>query len=244
MPKYGTAFSPAEPDELPLRTVPEVAAALDGLIAATDRWQGARERQATAWAAAQRAPQEDASAAIEAVSKGVKLPPLAAKRAEDQYEEACRVTEAAEALALAAEDELLEAVETHRDALRAAQRDRLETALDAVDTALAALEQAMTEAGLEAARLITVGNSEHGRPLSTSNPLRWDIYDPRLDATVDAVVGLGFIARHARDMRPSTLQAKEIAAQAEWSQVIDGTQMRPVRHRLPDGDPITVYVPR
>lgn len=230
MPMYASTFSPAEPDPTPLTAVREVHAALDALLEANDRWRAAVERERTARAAAEQAPQQDASAAIEAVSKGTKLPPVTEMKAKQQHQEACRVTEATEALALQAEQELLAAIDTHREALRAAQRDRLETALDGVDAAVAALEQAMEAAGMEAARLVNVGHPE-GHPLTTPVSMRWDVFDPRLDATVDASVSLRFITEFTRNMRPSTIAERELQAVTEWDATIQGSNPRYMRVR-------------
>lgn len=238
MPMYASTFSPAEPDPIPLTPVPEVQSALDHLLEANDRWRAAVDRERTARAAAEQAPQQDASAAIEAVASGAKLPPVTEIKAKAQYEEATRVRVAAEALALQAEQDLLAAIDAHREALRAAQRDRLEKALDAVDVAVATLEDAMEAAGLEAARLVNVGNEDYGHPLSTPVPMRWDVHDSRLDATTDARAGLSLITEFARNMRPSVIRERELQAVTEWNEVLEGRSARYAQHRTPDGEKV------
>lgn len=240
MPMSGRTFSPADPDPTPLTAVPEVQAALQRLTEANERWHTCMAREAAARAAAERAPQEDASAAILAVESGSKLPPVTAAKAEAQAEEAHRVRIAAESLCLRAEEDLLAAIDTHREPLRAAQRDRLETALDDVERLLGEAQAAMTAAGLEAARLVNVGNEEYGHPLSTPMPMQWMLFDPRADATVDARISLDLIAAYATDMRPSVIDERQLRAETEWQQTIAGENPRYNPHKAPDGQKMWV----
>lgn len=176
----------------------------ENLLTANQRWRDARDRFVTALATAEKAPQADASAAMLAVAEGSKLPPITAGKAQAQAEDAHRILDASEGLAVRAEQGLLDAVDTHREALTQAQQARVESALDRVDDALNALAEAMSEAGMELARLITVSDEQYGNPLSTSMPMRWDIYDSRVDATVDARGWIDAIRDYAHQSRPKT----------------------------------------
>jgi len=226
MPMTSRSFSPADPDPVPLQAVPEVARAHDDLLAANQRWRDARDRYVTARDVAEKAPQADASAAILAVAEGSKLPPVTAGKAQAQADEAHRILDASEGLAVQAEQELLDAVATHRDALTQAQQARVESALDRVDDALNALAAAMNEAGMELARLINVNDEQYGNPLTTSMPMRWDIYDGRVDATVDARGWIDAIRDYAHQSRPTVKRENEQQADAEWQATIAGDNER------------------
>jgi hypothetical protein len=235
VPMTARTFVPADPDPVALATVPEVQAALDDLLAANVRWETARATYATTRAAAEKAPDEDAAATMIAVSEGRKLPAITADKAQAAADEAQRVLDAAAQLAVCAEHELLEVIDQHRDALKTAQEKRLDKALDTVTIALDALEAAMKDAGMEMARYINVGNSEFGNPLSTSVPMRWEMYDSRIDANVDAYGGLDAIRQFAHMSRPATIRDKQLTAITEWESTIAGENPRYAQHRAPDG---------
>ena len=235
MPMTARTFVPADPDPLPLAAVPEVQAALDGLRTANARWETARATYATARAAAEKAPDEDSAATMVAVEEGRKLPPVTADKAQAAADEAARVLDAAAQLAVRAEHELLEVIDQHREALKTAQEARLDAALDTVTVALDTLEAAMKDAGMEMARYVNVANSEYGNPLSTSVPMRWEMYDSRIDANVDAYGGLDAIRQFAHLSRPATIREKQLTAITEWESTIAGTNPRYAQHRAPDG---------
>lgn len=226
MPMTSRAFTPAEPDEACLATVPAVRKALDALTEANTRWEAAKDRLYTARKAAESAPHADAKAALEAVAAGTKLPPVTAGKAEAQAEEAQRILDASVTLALQAEQALIDAVDTHRDELAAAQETKVENALDDVEHAVEALQAAMEKAGLELSRYVNIAHAEYSRPLTTPNPLRWEFYDSRADTTVDGTVSLDLIRQHAHDSRPSAIRNRELAAATEWQEVIEGRSDR------------------
>lgn len=240
MPMTARTFVPADPDPLPLAAVPEVQAALDDLLAANARWETARAAYATARAAAEKAPDEDAAAAMIAVEEGRKLPPVTVAKTQAAADEAARVLDAAAQLAVRAEQHLMDVIDQHREALKTAQEARLDAALDTVNAALDTLEAAMKAAGLEMARYINVGNSEFGNPLSTSVPMRWEMYDSRIDANVDAYGGLDAIRQFAHMSRPATIREKQLTAITEWESTIAGENPRYAQHRAPDGTKVRV----
>jgi hypothetical protein len=235
MPMYGSSFAPSDIDPTALVTVPEVATALADLETAYDRWREAASRERELARIAEQAPQEDISAVMEAVATGAsKLPAPTEKKAAEAHAEAARVLDACERLCLQAEDHTRAKVEDHRDALRAAANSTLEGCVDRVDAAITELAAAMQDASIAASRVVQVGLPDV-EPLTTSQPMPWLLYDPRVDGTVDGRVSLDLIAKYATDLRPSTMQERELQAITEWNMTVAGENPRYAQHRAPDG---------
>lgn len=240
MPMYGPTFAPAEIDPTALVTVPEVAQALADLETAYDRWREAASRERELARIAEQAPQQDVAAVMEAVATGAsKLPAPTEKKAAEAHAEAARVLDACERLCLQAEDHARTKVEDHRDQLRAAANSTLEETVDRVDAAITELAAAMQEASIAASRVVQVGLPDVD-PLTTSQPMPWLLYDPRVDGTVDGGVSLDLIAKYATDLRPSTIREKQLTAITEWESTIAGTNPRYAKHRAPDGERVWV----
>ena len=62
-------------------------------------------------------------------------------------------------------------------------------------------------------------------------PMPWLPYDPRVDGTVDGGVSLNLIAKYATDLRPSTMEERELQTVTEWQQTFSGENPHYSRHR-------------